>query len=386
MERAPLLCFCHLRWDFVWQRPQQLMSRFARDRRVYFVEEPVYSAGAGEPADGGVLSVRDGGGVSVVQPVCREPALDEGWRLEAMYRRLLPELVAREGLADYTAWFFSPMFLPSIERLTPGLVVYDAMDELSLFKDGLPVVVERERALLRLADVVFTGGVSLGRAKAKLHRNVHPFPSGVEVEHYRQALLPETAVPDDLATVRRPRIGFFGVLDERLDFGLLAAIADSRPDWSLVLLGPVKKLAAADLPVRPNLHYLGQKPYRDLPGYVKGFDVCIMPFALNEATRFISPTKTLEYMAAHKPIVSTPVTDVVGAYRGAVRFAMDPNGFVREVQAALDETAAERASRTVAERAILARSSWDAIAASMDERMTAARCARDAAPASGREA
>jgi glycosyltransferase involved in cell wall biosynthesis len=336
--------------------------------------------GAGEPALGGVLRSHERDGVAIVQPVCRDPGPDEGWRLEAMYRRLIPELVEREGLVDYTAWFFSPMFLPSVERLTPSLVVYDSMDELSLFKDGLPVVVERERGLLRIADVVFTGGVSLGQAKAKLHPNVLACPSGVEVEHFRRALLPQTAIPDDLAAIRRPRIGFFGVLDERLDLELLAAVAGLRPDWSLVLLGPVKKIDPAELPASPNLHYLGQKQYRELPGYVKGFDVCMMPFALNEATRFISPTKTLEYMAAHKPIVSTPVTDVVDAYTGVVRIARAPDPFVREVQGALEETAEERMTRVVAEQAILARSSWDAIVARMDERMSEARRARGQSP------
>jgi UDP-galactopyranose mutase len=374
--RPPLLCFSHLRWDFVWQRPQQLMTRFARDRRVYFVEEPLYEADAGEPARGGVLRTRACDGVVFVQPVCRDPGPEGGWRLEAMYRRLLPELVAREGLAGYTAWFFSPMFLPAIDRLDPALVVYDAMDELSLFKDGLPVLLERERGLLERAGVVFTGGVSLGRAKAKLHPNVHPFPSGVEAEHYRRALRAETPLPDDLQPLPAPRLGYVGVIDERLDPDLVAAVADARPDWSLVLVGPVRKIEVTDLPRRPNLHYLGQKAYRDLPAYVKGFDVCLMPFALNAATRFISPTKTLEYMAAHKPIVSTPVADVVGAYGGAVRIAAEAQAFVAEAQAALGEPEAARAARIVAERVILARSSWDAIAGRMDERMAQALQAR----------
>jgi UDP-galactopyranose mutase len=263
--RPPLLCFSHLRWDFVWQRPQQLMTRFARDRRVYFVEEPVYEADAGEPARGGVLRTRACDGVVVAQPVCRDPGPAGGWRLEAMYRRLLPELVAREGLTGYTAWFFSPMFLPAIDRLDPALVVYDAMDELSLFKDGSPVIVERERGLLRRADVVFTGGVGLGRAKAKLHPNVHAVPSGVEAEHYRRALHPGTAVPADLAPLPGPRLGYVGVIDERLDPDLLDAVAAARPGWSVVLVGPVRKIEESALPRRPNLHYLGQQAYRDLP-------------------------------------------------------------------------------------------------------------------------
>jgi UDP-galactopyranose mutase len=368
-----------LRWDFVWQRPQHVISRLARDREVVFVEEPRFEAGAGAPA-GARFALREADGVTVAQPVCADPGPGGGPALDAMYARLTDELVRARGLGGFTAWFYTPMLLPAVSRRAPGLVVYDAMDELALFRGAPADLLPRERRLLERADVVFTGGVSLGRAKARLHPNVYAFPSGVEVEHYRRALDPRTAVPADLAAVPGPRVGFFGVLDERLDLPLLAAAAAARPDLHFVLLGPVVKIGAAALPRRPNLHYLGQKAYRDLPAYVKGFDVCMMPFALNAATRFISPTKTLEYMAAHKPIVSTPVADVVGQYAGAVRIAPDATAFVREVQAALDEPAAAREARVIAERRILAQSSWDHIAAQMDGRMDDARRSRDPVP------
>lgn len=378
-RRLPLLCFSHLRWDFVWQRPQHLMSRFARDREVYFIEEPLFDPQAGEPPDGARFAVHLDRGVMVVQPICRDPGPGQGPRLDEMYARLTRRLVEERELEEYAAWFYTPMLLPAIRDLRPSLVVYDAMDELSLFKGAPPELVPRERQLLQLADVVFTGGVSLGKAKAALHPNVHAFPSGVEVEHYQQALDPATAVPPDLEALPRPRIGFFGVIDERADLELLAAVARLRPQWSWVLIGPVVKIDPTELPRLPNIHYLGQKPYRDLPAYVKGFDVCMMPFALNDATRFISPTKTLEYMAAQKPIVSTPVADVVGSYGKVVRIAGDPASFVAQVEAALAETPEERAARIAQEREILARSSWDAIAAQMDELMEAAAAARRAA-------
>jgi UDP-galactopyranose mutase len=370
IERRPaLLCFSHLRWDFVWQRPQHVMSRLARDREVYFVEEPLFRADAGAPPDGATLELREADGVVVAQPVCRDPGPGGEPALDEMFVRLTEELVRSRRLREVTAWFYTPMLLPAISRLSPDLVVYDAMDELSLFKGAPPELLPRERRLLEEADVVFTGGVSLGRAKARLHDNVHAFPSGVEVEHYRQALLPETRVPEDLADLARPRVGYFGVVDERLDLGLLDGIAAARPDLQIVLIGPVVKIDAADLPRRPNLHYLGQKEYRDLPAYVKGFDVCMMPFALNDATRFISPTKTLEYMAAHKPIVSTPVADVVGQYGDAVRIVGDVNAFSTAIDTALAETPDEREARVARERRLLARSTWDAIVARMGERM-----------------
>jgi UDP-galactopyranose mutase len=386
MTRPPLLCFSHLRWDFVWQRPQQLMARFARDRAVVFVEEPRFAAGAGRPPGGATLALREADGVTVAQPVCADPGPGGGPALDATYARVTDELVRARGLGGFTAWFYTPMLLPAIARRAPGLVVYDAMDELALFRGAPAALLPRERRLLARADVVFTGGVSLGRAKARLHDTVYAVPSGVEVAHYARALRPGTAVPADLAALPGPRVGFFGVIDERLDLALLDAVAAARPDLHFVLLGPVRKLAAADLPRRPNLHYLGQKAYRDLPAYVKGFDVCMMPFALNAATRFISPTKTLEYMAAHKPIVSTPVADVVGQYGGTggsgggVRIAADPQAFVAEVQAALGETEAARETRIVAERTVLAQHSWDAIAERMDERMAQAAQRRSARP------
>jgi UDP-galactopyranose mutase len=243
------------------------------------------------------------------------------------------------------------------------------MDELSLFKGAPLELLPREESLLAMSDVVFTGGVSLGKAKARRHDNVYAFPSGVDVAHYRNALKPETSVPDDLVSLPEPRLGFFGVIDERIDLDLLDALAAARPETQIVLLGPVVKIDPADLPRRPNLHYLGQKHYRDLPAYVKGFDVCLMPFALNEATRFISPTKTLEYMAAHKPIVSTPVADVVGQYREAVQIAGEVNAFSTAIDNALGETDEQRQKRIAGERRILARSTWEAIVSRMDDRM-----------------
>jgi UDP-galactopyranose mutase len=364
-----LLCFSHLRWDFVWQRPQHLMSRFARDRQVFFIEEPIFRDDAGDAPDGARLELRESEGVLVGQPICRDPGPGGGPKLDAMYARLAEQLVNDRELTDYTAWFYTPMLLPAVDRLSPSLVVYDAMDELSLFKGAPPELLEREKALLEKADVVFTGGVSLGKAKAQRHPNVHAFPSGVEADHYATALDAGTKVPDDVDSLPRPRIGFFGVIDERIDLDLLDKVAQARPEWQLVMLGPVVKIDPAELPKRANLHYLGQKQYRDLPGYVKGFDVCMMPFALNEATRFISPTKTLEYMAAHKPIISTAVADVVGSYKDAVLIADSPEAFVQHVERALAEPPDARERRVAREREILSRSSWESIVAGMTERM-----------------
>ncbi len=371
--KPPIVVFSHLRWDFVWQRPQQILSRLARDRAVYFIEEPIFQDDAGVAPDDARMEVRDDGGITVARPVCKDPGPSEGWRLEQMYARLVAEFIRDQKIAGFTAWFYSPMFMPSLERIQPSLVVYDAMDELSLFKGAPPELLPRERALLERADVVFTGGVSLGKAKAQVHANVHALPSGVDAQHYAQALSADLSVPEDLAALPTPRIGFFGVIDERIDLELLAGAATQRPQWTFAMLGPVVKIDPADLPRPGNIHYLGQKQYKELPAYVKGFDVCMMPFAINDATKFISPTKTLEYMAAHKPIVSTPVADVVGSYAEAVAIAKNADEFVAGVERALAETSDAREQRIARERDTLARNSWDAIAARMDERMEEAR-------------
>src|SRR5215218_1241871 len=341
-----LVVLSHLRWDFVWQRPQHLMSRWARERRVLFFEEPV-------PGELALDLHETPAGVTVAVPRIPEGlARDEA---DAMQQTLLDELFVRCEVTDYVLWYYTPMAASFAVHLEPRAVVWDCMDELKAFAEAPAELLDRETQLLRRADVVFTGGMSLYRAKAERHANVHAFPSSVDADHYRAARedLPE---PPDQAAIPHPRLGFFGVLDERMDTRLLADVADARPDWHLVVVGPVTKIDPGTLPQRDNLHYLGPKAYDELPAYLAGWDVALMPFALNDATRFISPTKTLEYLAAGKPVVSTPVADVVEPYgeRGLVRVADDGAGFVDAAEAALargvDEAAVE---------AVLRETSWD---------------------------
>jgi UDP-galactopyranose mutase len=274
-----------------------------------------------------------------------------------MQTTLLDELFVRFEIAEYLLWVYAPMATVYAEHLQPVATVYDCMDELTLFKDAPPQLHEREAALLEAADVVFTGGHSLYEAKRELHPNVHVFPSSVEAEHFAAARggLPE---PADQAPIPRPRLGFFGVLDERLDLDLVGALADARPEWQLVFCGPVTKIDPATLPRRPNIHWLGPKPYAELPAYLAGWDVALMPFASNDATRFISPTKTLEYLAAGRPVVSTPVRDVVRPYGedGLVLVAEGADGFAAAIEAALARGGEAELARV---DELLAQTSWD---------------------------
>ncbi|HEX5758457.1 MAG TPA: glycosyltransferase [Thermoanaerobaculia bacterium] len=360
-----LLCLSHLRWDFVFQRPQQLMTRFARSGRVFFFEEPVAHDGA--PA----LELRPrplpGGGHVLVAV----PRLPQGLPLaeaEALQRELLDTLVAEQGLADYVLWYYTPMALGFSSHLRPAVTVYDCMDELSLFRGASPRLAEREAELLARADLVFTGGQSLYEAKRGRHPRVHCLPSSIDREHFARARGP-VAEPADQAPIPRPRLGYFGVIDERIDLELLAGLAAARPDWQIVMLGPLAKLDAAALPRAANLHWLGMKDYRELPAYLAGWDVALMPFAQNESTRFISPTKTPEYLAGGKPVVSTPVRDVVRPYGelGLVEIAADAAGFVAAVERLLARGEAERAAWLARADEQLRGSSWDATQRRMAE-------------------
>jgi UDP-galactopyranose mutase len=366
-----VVCFSHLRWDFVWQRPQHLLGRCARERRVFFVEEPV---AAPEPR----LDVRTGPGL-LTRVMPHLPATATAEEAAQLQRELLTSLFERSDIDDFVAWYYTSMALPPTRWLEPLAVVYDCMDELSAFAHAPPDLGRLERELLDRADLVFTGGRTLYEVKRKLHPNVHLFPSSVETAHFARARDPQDDPPDQ-APIPRPRLGFFGVIDERMELRLLAAVAEARPDWQLVLLGPVAKVDPALLPRRENIHYLGQKGYDELPAYLAGWDVALLPFARNEATRFISPTKTPEYLAAGRPVVSTSIADVVDAYgeTGFVRIADEPAAFVAAVEAAMSDPAEER-WRAV--DAYLTESSWDYTWADMRELVEAAIRSRRDKPA-----
>jgi glycosyltransferase involved in cell wall biosynthesis len=256
------------------------------------------------------------------------------------------------------------MALPLLQELRPRAVIYDCMDELSAFKGAPRQMKQRETALLKRAQLVLTGGPALYQLKRSLHDNVLCVPSAVDSSHYD----PTRARGDENAmgraealqgSIAAPRLGFFGVIDERFDVALVAALADAEPLWHFVMLGPVVKIDAASLPRRPNLHWLGQQPYELLPQIVAGWSVCLMPFAMNESTRFISPTKTLEYMAAGKPIVSTPIHDVEILFGDIVAIAADANSFAAACRDALSESAPRRAKREAAMQVRVAEYSWD---------------------------
>jgi UDP-galactopyranose mutase len=330
LTKPALFCFSHLRWDFVFQRPQHLMVRMSTQFDVYYWEEPIYST---ECVEGFLEQRQVDAAVTVATP--RLPAGLEKASELAELQRLLKQL-SGPITGSKVRWYYTPMMLDFSREMDAVCTVYDCMDELSQFRFAPPDLIEREHELLALADVVFTGGHSLYEAKRGLHRNIHPFPSSVDREHFARARHCHGDLGDQ-THLPHPRLGYFGVIDERIDLGLLASLADSRPEWSLVMIGPVVKIDPSSLPRRPNIFYLGKKPYEDLPYYLAGWDVALMPFALNDATRYISPTKTPEYLAGGRPVVSTNIRDVRRSYGHleGVLIAQSPREFVEACENAL---------------------------------------------------
>ncbi|MBA3943813.1 MAG: glycosyltransferase [Herpetosiphonaceae bacterium] len=386
--QADVVCISHLWWNWVWQRPQQLITRLAQHHRVFWTEEPHIEIGP--PSDAfeiteeaphltlGRLILRSDADtfVSRLKQTLTQSGADN-FRLPAELREasLLFESSAQERLerevVEYVSawrhgplvlWLYTPIVANFIDLLKPDLVVYDVMDELTAFKYAPPRLKQQEQALLQRADLVFTGGPSLYEARRSRRPDVHLFPSGVDRQHFAQ----ELPAPLALRDLPHPIIGFFGVIDERIDLELLARAAQARPDWNWVMIGPVLKIEEQSLPREVNIHYLGKQAYGDLPTYLRAFDVAMLPFALNEATQFISPTKTLEYMAAHKPIVSTPIKDVSTLYGSVVRIAATAEAFVAQIEAALGESAGESDDRHHRELELLQRYEWDQIAAQMN--------------------
>jgi hypothetical protein len=344
----------------VLQRPQHLMSRFARNRRVFFFEEALFEEA--EPHIRQQTCPKSG--VHVIKPVL--PVGTNGAEITALMRQLLNETVAKNNITDYLTWYYTPMAMEFTGALDPGVVVYDCMDELAAFANAPRSMLINEDALFRTADLVFTGGASLFESKRKQHPSVHLFPSSVDKEHFAKART-GLAEPVDQHSIPKPRIGYAGVIDERMDLELVRQAAAARPDWQFVFLGPVAKVSPEALPQATNIHWLGMKPYAELPAYFSGWQIGFLPFALNESTRFISPTKTPEYLSAGLHVISTPIRDVVTPYGqlGLVSIAQNADEFIAAAEKIFEEF--ENASWQSDVSKFLDQMSWDSTWSAMDQ-------------------
>ena len=354
IESSPkynMVVFCHLRWGFVYQRPQHIISRMAQHYNILFVEEPVPFENPDEENEYLLEIINDN--LHVLKPKVR--------RIEDIKNVLKPLL---KDCELEIGWFYSPAFSPLITNFVFDTVIYDCMDELSLFKGAPAQLITQEKFLMAEAHIVFTGGKSLFDSKKNCHSNVHCFASSVDRSHFEKAM-GDIEIPEDIKYIQKPVVGYFGVIDERINLELLRETARLLPDVGFAMIGPLAKIGEEDLPIEKNIYYLGMKDYKQLPNYLKAFDIAMMPFALNDATKFISPTKTLEYMVANLPIVSTKIADVVELYGEAVSVASSAEEFVRACERALNETPGERANKARIMRDIVSANSWEATAEHM---------------------
>lgn len=356
MSKSLLIVFSHLRWEFVKQRPQHIMERLAHNYQIVFIEEPIEYT---KENFGTAKKLSVNNNITVLQP-----HID--WRNPLQLVEVTKKYLPSNSSLPFI-WFYSPSFVDVLDYLDYQAVIFDCMDELSAFRGASPELLSQEKKLMSKADVVFTGGKSLFESKLKLHDHVYCFPSSVDRAHFEQALSPSISVPNDISKLPHPIAGYYGVIDERLDLSLLAQIATDSPYISFVMIGPVVKIDPAVLPKLPNIHYLGNKQYDELPRYLSAFDVAMMPFAMNEATKFISPTKTLEFMAALKPIVSTPIYDVARDYQKEVYVAQDASRFTQALTHALYESPTQKEGREKLQEHVIERTSWDRTVEKMQE-------------------
>jgi beta-glucosidase/6-phospho-beta-glucosidase/beta-galactosidase len=362
----PIIVHCHLRWDGVWQRPQQFLSRLSNNHRILFVEGPTVVPEEITPR----YELKQAEGypnVTIMQsyfPASR--FFSDGAWVDSERLRLVREATQDELAGNFECpvqWFYDPMAVFFARKLNCRAVVYDCMDQLSQFKFAPPELIDRERQLLQCADVVFAGGRKLWQAKSRVNKNCHFYGCGVDISHFSKALEETTPIPHDVNFVHRPILGYFGVVDERLDYDLIARLADANPDWSVVIVGPLAKVDPNALPCRTNLYWLGRREYATLPAYTKSFNVCLMPFALNEATEYINPTKALEYMATGTVIVSTAVPDVVSNFGEVVKIAQSTEEFIKLCQEAVKTPDREAIQRGVQ---MAGKNSWETIVANLE--------------------
>ncbi|MDF2434304.1 MAG: hypothetical protein JWP44_3935 [Mucilaginibacter sp.] len=342
-----MICFSHLRWDFVFQRPQQLLTRLSESLKIFFIEEPVCDA-AGKDH---YTYLNRGENIVVMVPHIKSGLTADESRITL--KGLFDKFMENRDLADHAFWYYTPMALEFSRKYNPELTVFDCMDELSAFKFAPEELKTLEKELLKKADIVFTGGYSIYEAKKNQHANIYPFPSSIEKEHFARA---RGLVKNTNGNIK---LGFYGVIDERFDIDLIKGIADAKPEWEIILIGPVVKIDPATLPENKNIYYLGSKTYQELPEFLATWDIALIPFLLNESTRFISPTKTPEYLAAAKPVISTPIRDVVNPYgkNKLVHIGSNASDFIEAAEKELRNQNKDKWLNQV--DAFLALNSWD---------------------------
>lgn len=362
-KNIPIIAICHLSWNWVWQRPQQFLSRLAKTHPLLFVETHCSDV----PQSGVIHKTVDGHpNIQLLEMHLPASRWHDGDFIDLERRRLLQQ-VTSESQGDFDRpilWINDPMAVKAFAgQLDECMVLYDCMDELSQFNGAPPTLIERERQLTALADLIFCGGRKMRDKRLPVNDNTHFYGTGVDCRHFGRAMDPGLPVHPDIAALTGPVLGYFGVIDERIDYDLLARLADVEPSWSIAMIGPFAKIDPATLPKRANLHWLGARTYEELPALTKGMDCCIMPFALNAATEFINPTKALEYMAAGKPVVATALDEVKSNFSDVCRIAENHHEFIAMCRKEIQSPSSSRIRKGLR---LAADNTWEVIVAKMD--------------------
>jgi hypothetical protein len=356
-DRPPLVVFASGRWRFDWQRTQQLMTRLARHYRVFHVEEPVATH---QDAYLECTEVAQGVEVLVAHTPCDSAGFHED-QFPVM-ARLLAGFMRERGIASPLAWTDTPAALPLLELLRPRGLVYDCHEGMAPdADDALPRL---EARLLELADVVVAGGPSLYQSLRGRHANVHCIANAVDGAHFAPPRPADKSIEAVSAraihaAIPNPRLGFFGVIDERVDLALLARVADLRPDWQFIMAGPLRGVAPESLPRRGNLLWLGAQTYAILPHLQAHWDVCLLPLRCDTTARHATPIEALEYLAGQKSVVSTPVPDIEHLHGHIVRLADGAHAFVQACRAAMCERGPLRRQRRLDALIAVHSCSWE---------------------------
>lgn len=357
-----LLCFSHLRWDFVFQRPQHVLSCLSRNFNIYFFEEPQFISST--KAYLKLIKVQKN--LSLIVPHLPNGLLKQ--EQISIQKGLLDCLLNTQNLSDFIFWYYTPMALEFSEHLQPQFIVYDCMDELSAFKFAPPNIRKLEKQLFKTADLIFTGGKSLYEAKKHWHSTIYCLPSSIDKQHFNQARKSNKFKQKNNLNLK---LGYSGVIDERFNLELIRAMAAQKPNWVFEIIGPVVKIDPNELPKLPNIRYIGPIDYEELPEFLSEWDIALIPFLLNEATRFISPTKTPEYLAAGLPVISTPIRDVIHPYgiNGLVQIGRQAQEFIHLAEGWMGLHPKHKKNWLQRVDVFLAQHSWEKTCTSMFERI-----------------
>lgn len=363
----PIIVHSHLAWDWVWQRPQQFLSRLSNRHPVLFVEGPVPNPALSE-AWYEIRKVPEFRNVTVLRMAMPGAKWFDGSWVDDERRRLVKEVLSgplESRFIDPVQWFYDPMAVTAFAgKMNERGNVYDCMDQLSAFRGAPRELVEREQQLLHIADVVFAGGPKIGMEKRKVNANTRTYGCGVDVHHFGRAQDDSIDLPAEMVQLPGPIYGFFGVIDERMDYQLLARLADDNAEGSVVMVGPWTKVDPSEFPKRKNLHFIGGRDYQDLPRYAAAFDVCLVPFVLNESTEYINPTKVFEYLATGRPVVSTSIEDVVLQFSEVVEIGKSHEEFSTQCHQAAHAPDRKKIMRGLD---LASRNTWDEVVQNLEK-------------------